>query len=168
MDNTIFWIHCRSRLRIELLPLRCSLHTMISSAFLRCVARSSAPRAARAALPSNIPAPQRLRCYHTPQTTTCTPLRPSPILTRLRSVPSVRRHESTSSNVVPTTTAPDSRLERDQVPAYEMTFTCNTCTTRSSHRVSKQGYHHGTVLITCPGCKNRHLMSDHLKVPTWL
>jgi protein import protein ZIM17 len=161
-----FGFVCRLRSRIQL-PLH-GLYTMISSAFLRCVARSSAPRAARAALPPNIPAPQPLplRFYHTPQTTTCTPLRPSPVLTKLRSAPSVLRHESTSSNAAPTTTAPDSRLERDQVPAYEMTFTCNTCTTRSSHRVSKQGYHHGTVLITCPACKNRHLMSDHLKVPT--
>ena len=40
-------------------------------------------------------------------------------------------------------------------PAYEMTFTCKKCSTRSSHR---------TVLITCPGCKNRHLIADHLKV----
>ncbi|KAI9673888.1 MAG: hypothetical protein M1817_002094 [Caeruleum heppii] len=30
--------------------------------------------------------------------------------------------------------------------------------------MSKQGYHHGTVLITCPSCKNRHVMSDHLKI----
>jgi hypothetical protein len=30
--------------------------------------------------------------------------------------------------------------------------------------MSKQGYHHGTILITCPGCKNRHLIADHLKV----
>ncbi|GME40790.1 Signal recognition particle [Neofusicoccum parvum] len=45
-----------------------------------------------------------------------------------------------------------------------MTFTCKVCTTRSSHKVSKQGYHHGTVLISCPGCKNRHLISDHLKI----
>ncbi|KAF2743871.1 zf-DNL-domain-containing protein, partial [Sporormia fimetaria CBS 119925] len=64
----------------------------------------------------------------------------------------------------PSTTPPDSRLERDQVPAYELTFTCKKCSTRSSHRVSKQGYHHGTVLIGCPGCKNRHLISDHLKI----
>ena len=63
-----------------------------------------------------------------------------------------------------TTSTPESRLDRDQVPAYEMTFTCKKCQTRSSHRVSKQGYYHGTVLITCPGCKNRHLISDHLKV----
>jgi hypothetical protein len=50
------------------------------------------------------------------------------------------------------------------VPSYAMVFTCRKCGERSAHRVSKQGYHHGTVLITCPGCKNRHLMSDHLKV----
>lgn len=45
-----------------------------------------------------------------------------------------------------------------------MTFTCRKCLERSSHKISKQGYHHGTILITCPGCKNRHLISDHLKV----
>ncbi|EKG17804.1 Signal recognition particle SRP14 subunit [Macrophomina phaseolina MS6] len=45
-----------------------------------------------------------------------------------------------------------------------MTFTCKVCTTRSSHKISKHGYHHGTVLISCPGCKNRHLISDHLKI----
>ncbi|KAF2227860.1 DNL zinc finger-domain-containing protein [Elsinoe ampelina] len=45
-----------------------------------------------------------------------------------------------------------------------MTFTCRKCLNRSSHRISKQAYHHGTTLITCPGCKNRHLISDHLKI----
>lgn len=45
-----------------------------------------------------------------------------------------------------------------------MTFTCRVCVDRSTHRITKQGYHHGTILITCPGCKNRHLISDHLKV----
>ena len=51
-----------------------------------------------------------------------------------------------------------------QEPIYELTFTCTRCKTRSSHTVSKQGYHAGTVLITCPGCKNRHLIADHLKI----
>jgi hypothetical protein len=45
-----------------------------------------------------------------------------------------------------------------------MTFTCKPCNTRSSHRISKQGYHFGSVLITCPECKNRHIISDHLGV----
>jgi hypothetical protein len=48
--------------------------------------------------------------------------------------------------------------------AYEMTFTCKPCSTRSTHRISKQGYHFGSVLITCPECKNRHIISDHLGV----
>lgn len=66
-----------------------------------------------------------------------------------------------------TTSEPGSTKEEkpaEEVPAYQMTFTCKKCQTRSSHRVSKQGYHHGTVLIKCPGCNNRHLISDHLKV----
>ena len=49
-------------------------------------------------------------------------------------------------------------------PSYQLIFTCKPCQTRSSHEISKQGYHHGTVLITCPNCKNRHVISDHLKV----
>ena len=53
---------------------------------------------------------------------------------------------------------------RADEPVYELYFTCNTCKHRSGHSVSKQGYHHGTVLVQCPGCKNRHLISDHLKV----
>lgn len=54
--------------------------------------------------------------------------------------------------------------ERGEVPAYELTFTCKPCKTRSAHRISKHGYHNGTVLITCPNCKNRHVISDHLKI----
>ncbi|KAI9886363.1 MAG: phospholipase C type enzyme [Watsoniomyces obsoletus] len=30
--------------------------------------------------------------------------------------------------------------------------------------MSGQAYHKGTVLITCPGCKNRHVISDHLMI----
>lgn len=49
-------------------------------------------------------------------------------------------------------------------PSYELTFTCVPCGTRSAHNVSKQGYHHGSVLIACPSCRNRHIISDHLKI----
>jgi mitochondrial protein import protein ZIM17 len=51
-----------------------------------------------------------------------------------------------------------------QEPHYELTFTCIPCGERSSHVVSKQGYHHGSVLISCPGCRNRHVISDHLRI----
>lgn len=49
-------------------------------------------------------------------------------------------------------------------PHYELTFTCVPCGDRSTHTISKQGYHKGSVLITCPSCRNRHIISDHLKI----
>ncbi|KAK7204048.1 DNL zinc finger-domain-containing protein [Myxozyma melibiosi] len=49
-------------------------------------------------------------------------------------------------------------------PMYNITFTCTVCKTRSNHFFSKQAYHHGTVMVRCPGCKNHHLMADHLKI----
>lgn len=55
-------------------------------------------------------------------------------------------------------------LPRAPKPEYEMTFTCTPCGTRSTHRISKQGYQYGSVLITCPECRNRHIISDHLNV----
>lgn len=49
-------------------------------------------------------------------------------------------------------------------PGYDLTFTCNKCMERSTHRISKHGYHYGTILINCPGCRNKHLISDHLGI----
>lgn len=49
-------------------------------------------------------------------------------------------------------------------PHYLLTFTCKPCGERSRHTISKQGYHHGSVLVACPGCRNRHVISDHLKI----
>ncbi|GKZ34437.1 hypothetical protein AbraIFM66950_004712 [Aspergillus brasiliensis] len=56
------------------------------------------------------------------------------------------------------------RLRREQEPAYQITFTCKPCGERSSHRMSKHGYHRGTVLIKCPSCDSRHVISDHLNI----
>ncbi|QEU62800.1 Zim17 [Kluyveromyces lactis] len=49
-------------------------------------------------------------------------------------------------------------------PMLMIAFTCKKCNTRSSHTMSKQAYTKGTVLIKCPGCNNRHLIADHLKI----
>ncbi|KAF7559536.1 hypothetical protein G7046_g4618 [Stylonectria norvegica] len=47
---------------------------------------------------------------------------------------------------------------------YQLSFTCVPCGFRSHHNVSKQGYHKGSTLITCPDCRNRHVISDHLNI----
>ena len=53
---------------------------------------------------------------------------------------------------------------RKNEEAYLISFTCKPCGDRTTHRMSKQGYHRGTVLIQCPSCKSRHVMSDHLGI----
>ncbi|KAF2968813.1 hypothetical protein GQX73_g4779 [Xylaria multiplex] len=61
--------------------------------------------------------------------------------------------------------SPDPATPRKQLePHYQLTFTCVPCTNRSTHIVSKQGYHKGSVLITCPFCRNRHVISDNLNI----
>ena len=86
----------------------------------------------------------------------------------LHSLQSRRISDSTSipsSAVAHSTDYPsNTQIPPEKPPAYELTFTCKPCKQRSTHTVSKQGYHKGTVLITCPQCSNRHLISDHLKV----
>ena len=75
-----------------------------------------------------------------------------------------RRFDSSKAGASPKAILPKPAPHRNpDEPIYQLTFTCKGCKTRSSHTVSKQGYHHGTVLITCSGCKARHLISDHLK-----
>jgi protein import protein ZIM17 len=132
------------------------------SSLLRAFTRAAVPRTLRLSPAEHIPAPAKL--LHSLRTSPA--VRPSPVLSRARAVSAKRYESSATPPTQPgtSTTAPESRLDREQVPSYELTFTCNVCKTRSSHRLSKQGYHKGTILITCPDCKNRHLISDHLKV----
>lgn len=61
---------------------------------------------------------------------------------------------------------PKSEGERPDInPAYyQLSFTCMPCSHRSHHNVSKQGYHTGSILITCPSCRNRHVISDNLNI----
>ncbi|KAJ5949203.1 hypothetical protein N7454_000787 [Penicillium verhagenii] len=86
--------------------------------------------------------------------------------------PSVIRYNSTSNPLTADPVQPETDAERERKneerrkkeEAYQITFTCKPCGERSSHRMSKQGYHRGTVLIQCPSCQNRHVMSDHLGI----
>lgn len=90
-----------------------------------------------------------------------TPSRPTPF-----SRPTVRLAHSIPPP--PSSSSPSSQQpakpNTPKQPSYELTFTCVPCDTRSSHNVSKQGYHHGSVLITCPSCRNRHVIADHLNI----
>ncbi|KAJ5653722.1 hypothetical protein N7490_000725 [Penicillium lividum] len=132
--------------------------------------------------------PQSLRALRTLSTKTTSTtsarflstqlLRPQP-LTRASivgqarfKIPSVARHNSTAHPLTADTAQPETDAERERrneerrskEEAYMITFTCKPCGERSSHRMSKQGYHRGTVLIQCPSCKERHIMSDHLGI----
>jgi hypothetical protein len=42
-----------------------------------------------------------------------------------------------------------------------MMFTCKVCETRTARRVGKAAFHHGTVLVRCPGCLGLHVIADH-------
>lgn len=41
-------------------------------------------------------------------------------------------------------------------------FTCKCCQHRTHRTMSHQAYHHGIVLIECPGCQSHHLIADNL------
>jgi mitochondrial protein import protein ZIM17 len=43
-------------------------------------------------------------------------------------------------------------------------YSYSRCQKRSEETFSKQSYHHGTVIIRCEGCRNLHLIADHLKI----
>ncbi|KAK3488977.1 zf-DNL-domain-containing protein, partial [Neurospora hispaniola] len=94
--------------------------------------------------------------------TNYTPIRQKHTIPRPRSQPS----SSPEPQSPPSDQQQPAQPKRDtsQVPQYELTFTCIPCDHRSKHKVSKQGYHHGSVLISCPNCRNRHVISDHLKL----
>ncbi|KAJ5972618.1 Zinc finger DNL-type [Penicillium vulpinum] len=102
--------------------------------------------------------------------------RPSSLLPRSQRILAQTQLRYNSRAPRPLTESPKSQTEqeaeweaqnqerRKDEEAYRITFTCKPCGHRSAHRMSKQGYHRGTVLIQCPGCDSRHIMCDHLGV----
>ncbi|TFY68284.1 hypothetical protein EVG20_g3626 [Dentipellis fragilis] len=105
---------------------------------------------------------------------TPSPCLPATISTQLRLRLAVRnqssdapsRSDSASSKPAEApglTTSQTFKLEPEE-PKLSLTFTCTVpnCNERSTHQFTKRAYEKGIVLVECPGCKNRHLIADHL------
>ena len=94
----------------------------------------------------------------------CTPLAHAPLLSRPCASRLARALSSLPAPSAPP--LPDAPLPGATVGAedgfYALMFTCRVCETRTARRISKQGYHHGSVLVRCPGCLGLHLIADHL------
>lgn len=70
-----------------------------------------------------------------------------------------------SSIAQPSKAGPGSYPVPKPIPNYyQLHITCVPCGTPSAHNISKQGYHHGSVFVSCPQCRNRHVISDHLNI----
>lgn len=79
----------------------------------------------------------------------------------LEVLPQDHHHHSPSPST-PTSTSLPGVNSGGEDGFYLLMFTCTKCDTRTARRISKSGYHTGSVLVRCPGCLNLHLVSDHL------
>ena len=106
------------------------------------------------------------KLQYTPPLSRTLPLLHCPSASRLLPQLSTRHNSTIATPIDPSKPSqkPTEPTSRQDVPAYEFTFTCKPCLNRSAHRISKQSYHYGSVLITCPTCKNRHVITDHLRI----
>ena len=139
------------------------MHSTAAFSALRTLSRSTAPHASRpfrtltthTCFPRRQPLSASFRRFNS---TTTNPLSQPP-----SSTPSEPKSNAYSKPLTNRVSSPSTE-PRPAQPEYQITFTCTPCGTRSSHHVSKQGYHYGSTLITCPECRNRHIISDHLNI----
>ncbi|TLS31084.1 hypothetical protein PpBr36_03749 [Pyricularia pennisetigena] len=152
----------------------------LSSQYLRFLPRRLPQNATFSRRFTSSPAPKTLTWSQATQSTSALMSRPSRQQHRSFVIPRPNKPsqpQQSSSQTPPATVssadaktsagaAPErsERLRVETQPHYSLHFTCVPCGHRSAHKISKQGYHHGSVLITCSECKNRHVISDHLGI----
>merc|ERR1712000_286003 len=145
------FFHCSTSLVPNLNSMMASKTTSVFSSALRqaCMrpaARASLLRRTSTAPKSLPPTPVRL-AHSIPRPGRITP-----------------RETSPSSSGSSSESARPSLPEGKEAAYYQLSFTCVPCGHRSHHNISKQGYHTGSTLISCPECRNRHVISDHLGI----
>ncbi|GJJ78862.1 mitochondrial protein import protein ZIM17 [Entomortierella parvispora] len=94
----------------------------------------------------------------------------------IRTLEQQRRHDDTSAAEDPSKHQPSTKIDDHIQPQHKnpippnldpkarmlIGFTCTVCNHRSHKTMSKHAYQHGVVIMRCDGCKNKHLIADHL------
>ncbi|KAJ7114129.1 DNL zinc finger-domain-containing protein [Mycena epipterygia] len=116
----------------------------------------------RASLPATLSVQLRLRLGIRPNSFVASSRRSASYSTTAQAAPAVSSPSPDAQSEVATTSSQP--LPETIIPKLSMTFTCTAdgCGERSTHEFSRQAYQSGLVLVQCPGCKNRHLIADHL------
>ncbi|KAJ3111812.1 hypothetical protein HDU96_005324 [Phlyctochytrium bullatum] len=99
---------------------------------------------------------------HTPPPSLGARARPPPTPTDSSSTVNPEELSQALAALAAETATPNTTLKARAVPRLLIGFTCKVCNTRSHKTMTKQAYERGVVIIQCDGCKNRHLIADHL------